>query len=232
MDTIAAYFYRTFMTSKEQSDVSYDITYPSLFWLFLLGSVAGFGMEGLWCILTKGHWERHSATVLGPFCIIYGIGAVAVYLLAALLKNRSLLLQFVAFMVSGTAVEYFASLFQERCFGTVTWDYSGHVLNLGGRVSLMMTLLWGFLGMAFTLFVFPHVNRLLHKMKGRGWRIVCAGMTIFMVVNLLVSSAAITRWRTRGEEPQASNPVVQWLDNTYDDQTMARLFPNMRFLAE
>ena len=34
------------------------------------------------------------------------------------------------------------------------------------------------------------------------------------------------------EEPQASNPVVQWLDNTYDDQTMARLFPNMRFLAE
>lgn len=145
---------------------------------------------------------------------------------------RSLSLRFVAFTVSGAAVEYFGSLFQKLCFGSVSWDYSGHVLNLGGRVSLKMALMWGVLGLAFMRFAFPHVNRLLKKMKGRGWQAACIGMTVFMAVNLLVTCAAVTRWKARMAGAQASHPVAQWLDDAYDDQTMARLFPNMQFPVE
>ena len=82
----------------------------TLFWLFLAGSVAGFFLEGIWCVFTKGHWEHHSATVWGPFCIVYGIGAVLVYLLSAVLKGRNLPLQFLLFSASGAAVEYGSSL--------------------------------------------------------------------------------------------------------------------------
>lgn len=231
MDAVAAFLHRT-LTAPAGHEARYKIRYSTLFWLFMLGSVVGFVLEGFWCILTKGHWEHHAATVWGPFCIIYGFGAVAIALLSALLNNKSLPVRFVAFAVSGAAVEYFGSLFQELCFGSVSWDYSKHVLNLGGRISLKMALMWGVLGFAFMRFAFPHVNRLLEKMKGRGWQAACIGMTVFMTVNLLVTCAAVTRWKARMTGAQASHPVAQWLDNTYDNQTMAKLFPNMQFPVE
>ena len=193
------------------------------------GQCGRFCAGGPVCVLCKGHWEHHSATVWGPFCLIYGIGAVAVYLLSVVLKSKNLLVQFGVFTVYGAAVEYFGSLFQELCFGSVSWDYSEHMLNLGGRVSLKMAFMWGALGIVFMRFAFPWISRLLEKMKGTGWQIACVAMTVFMAVNLLVTSAAITRWKTRTAGEPANNPVAQWLDDTYGDQTMARLFPNMQF---
>ena len=202
--------------------------YTTLFRLFMFGSVAGFVLEGLWCILTDGHWESHTATVWGPFCIIYGIGAVAVYLLSGLLHGKSLPVQFAAFTISGAAVEFFGSLFQEVCFGSVSWDYSEHFLNLGGRVSFKMALMWGVLGILFIRAAFPLVRRALEKLRGRGSRALCAVMSVFMVVNLAVTCGALTRWHNRGDEP-AGSAIVQWIDDTYDDETMSRLFPNMVF---
>ena len=209
-----------------------DVRYTDLFWLFMLGSVMGFVLEGVWCVLLKGHWEHHAATVWGPFCIIYGIGAVAVYFLSLLLKGKGVILQFAAFTMTGAAVEYFGSLFQEVCFGSVSWDYSGHALNIGGRVSFKMALLWGGLGIVFVRALFPFIGRLLIRMRGKGWRIACAGLTVFMAVNLLVTSAAVSRWKDRMSGAAATGVVAVWLDEKYDDQRMAALFPNMRFKGE
>ena len=163
MEAVAAFFQRTLISPPKQKNVSCNILYSTLFWLFMLGSVVGFVLEGLWCVLLKGHWEHHSATVWGPFCVIYGVGAVAVYLLSVVLRNKNIRIQFVAFMVSGAAVEYFSSLFQELCFGSVSWDYSDHIFNLGGRISLQMALIWGILGILFMRFVFPFINCLFEK---------------------------------------------------------------------
>lgn len=93
MDAVMTCLRRTLLSSPKQRGVSYPIRYSTLFWLFMLGSVAGFVLEGLWCVLCKGHWEHHSATVWGPFCLIYGIGTVAVYLLSVVLKSKNLLVQ-------------------------------------------------------------------------------------------------------------------------------------------
>lgn len=231
MDAVASLFYSFFAPAKKREQISYKVRYATLFWLFFFGSIAGLVLEGLWCVLRLGRWETHSSTVWGPFCIIYGFGAVAVYLLSGLLRNKNTLVQFIAFTVSGAAVEYFGSLFQELCFGSVSWDYSAHALNLGGRVSLKMALMWGALGILFMRLTFPLLNRLFEKMKGKGWKIACIGMTVFMAVDLLVTAAAVTRWRTRSEGAAAANAAVQWLDDTYDDQTMEKRFPNMQFTA-
>jgi len=71
------------------------ITYPKLFWIFMFGSLAGFALKGLWCIFKTGAWESHSSTVIGPFCIIYGFGAVVVYLISTWMNGRRLPLQFI-----------------------------------------------------------------------------------------------------------------------------------------
>lgn len=206
------------------------ISYTSLFWLFLFGSVVGFFLEGLWCVLRKGGWQNHSATVIGPFCIIYGFGAVAICLLSSVLRGRSLPVQYVVFALTGTAVEYLGSLFQEQVFGSRSWDYSKQFLNIGGRVSLRMTLMWGFLGIIFERFLYPRLIRLMDKMKGKFWSIGCAALSVFMAADLLLSAAAVLRWRDRlSDAPPAENAVERFLDEKYDNETMAGIYSNMVF---
>lgn len=200
------------ITKKAKS----KITYSKIFWLFLFGSFAGFVLEGLWCIFNTGAWESHSSTVIGPFCIIYGFGAVVVYLISTWVKRRRLLLQFILFSVTGALVEYFGSLFQEVVLGSVSWDYSDHFMNISGRVSLQMALLWGLLGVFSVRLFFPLLVKLWEKMRYRIWKIVCVLLSLFMAVNLLLSAAAVTRWRERETKNiLPDNAFEQFLDEAY-----------------
>ena len=203
--------------------------YTELFWVFFFGSILGFIIEGLWNIVLFGEWVDHSATVVGPFCIVYGVGAVAAFLVARVLPRRSIVLQFVAFAVVGGAVEYFTSLFQERTFGSVSWDYSSHTLNLGGRVSGQMALIWGFLGMLFVGLLYPTLRRLLHRMHTLRWQVFCVACSVFMALNLAISAAAIFRWRERAEAIPPSNKWEMYLDTTYPDSLMEHVYCDMRF---
>ena len=171
--------------------------YEELFWVFFFGSILGFIIEGLWHIILTGAWVDHSATVVGPFCTVYGVGAIAAFLVARILPRRAVGLQFVAFALAGGAVEYFTSLFQERTFGSVSWDYSSHTLNVGGRVSAQMAILWGFLGMVFVGLIYPTLKKLLCRMHTRRWNIFCIACSVFMAFNLFVSASAILRWKER-----------------------------------
>lgn len=167
--------------------------YETFFSLFMAGSVLGFIIEGLWHLIRSGTWESHSAVIWGPFCIIYGIGVIAVYLLSCCLCRKKLFSQFIVFSFAGAAVEYFSSLFQEICFGSTSWDYSNHILNIGGRVSLQMAIGWGILGIVFVRWIFPHLKRFLNKINGRLLKISCIILGIFMTINILVSVAAVSR---------------------------------------
>ena len=203
--------------------------YEELFWVFFLGSILGFVVEGLWHTVLTGEWVDHSATVVGPFCTVYGVGAVAAFAIAKILPRRAVGLQFVAFAITGGAVEYFTSLFQERTFGSVSWDYSSHTLNLGGRVSGQMALMWGFLGMVFVGLVYPLLRKLLSRMHTHRLHIFCVACSVFMAFNLAVSATAILRWKERKEHLPPSNRWESYLDATYPDAHMEYVYCDMHF---
>lgn len=209
----------------------YSFSYRSMFWLFIIGSVLGFVLEGIWHIIRKGSWESHSATVWGPFCIIYGIAAMALYAGAIFLKDKNIISQFAVCALAGSMIEYFSSLFQELCFGSISWNYSKQMFNIGGRISLRMTILWGMLGVAFIKILFPLLVKFLAKTQKRGWDISCICFSIFMGVNLLVTSAAVLRWGERLEKPNElpKNSMEAFLDERFDNERMEEIFPNMVF---
>lgn len=205
------------------------LNYQTLFWLFMTGSVFGFVLEGLWSIIKVGHWERHAAVLWGPFCIIYGIGAAAAFLISEIFSGKNLPLQFGVCFLSGAVVEYFGSFFQELCFGSVSWDYSEHFLNIGGRVSLQMALAWGILGVLFIRFLSPLLNRAFAKMNGKKSVLFCGILSIFMTLNLAATSVAVTRWQERQESIPPGNSIERAADYIYGDEKMEQLFSNMRF---
>lgn len=204
-------------------------SYQTLFVLFMFGSMAGFLIEGVCHIFKAGFWENHSAVVWGPFCIIYGIGAVAVYLLSCGLSKCSLFLRFAAFTFSGAAIEYISSLFQETCFGSVSWDYIDHFMNIEGRVSLQMALFWGVLGLLFMEIIFPLTNQVLHRLQGKCLTVACAILGVFMAINLIVTVAALSRWQQRQNDIPAVSAIEKALDHYFNNDVMTELYPNMRF---
>ncbi len=130
-------------------------------------------------------------------------------------------------------VEYLGSLFQKIDFGSTSWDYGSHFMNIGGRVSLQMTLIWGVLGIAFMWLVFPTLVQLLGKMENRFWRVGCIALSVFMAVNLLLSAATVMRWRERiTDNSPPANAFEQFLDETYDNEAMEKNYPNMKFSGQ
>lgn len=208
------------------------ISYPLLFWLFVVGSLLGTVCEGVWHFLHHGVWAKRVATLWGPFCIIYGVGAVVMYMLAVKLQHRKLAVQFLCFALTGSAVEYLCGLFQEVCFGTISWDYSRHTFNLGGRISLRMTVLWGVMGLAMMYVLLPVILRAFNRARLCQRPVLCRLMTVFMCINLLMTSAALMRWEKRTQEPAltANNAIERYLDARWPDERLQERFPNMRFV--
>ena len=45
--------------ARAQAIGKQKVSYASLFWLFLIGSITGFVLEGLWCIVRRSYiWKN------------------------------------------------------------------------------------------------------------------------------------------------------------------------------
>ena len=53
-----------------------------LFWIFIIGCVVGYVVEGIFSLIKWKEFINHSAVVIGPFNAAYGLGAL---MLSALL---------------------------------------------------------------------------------------------------------------------------------------------------
>ncbi len=204
-------------------------SYPELFFLFFTGSILGFILEGIWRVIRTGTWENHSATVYGPFCIIYGFGAAALYWITGNVSGMPLWQQFIRFAAVGAAVEYTGSFLQEHLFGSVSWDYTGRFLNLNGRICLSMTLMWGLLGILYSHICAPAAKHFFETAANWPYKGICAVLSAAMAADLLLSAGALYRWRERQYDIPPRNHIEEELDAHYDDARMEEIYNNMVF---
>ncbi len=220
-------------TSPTQTETEAFIknhTFYKLFFIFIIGSIFGCYMEQIQYYLHKGIWECRAGVVWGPFSEIYGLGAMIMFLLFHILKEKSPLLIFFTATICGSAFEYIARLFQEIAFGSITWDYSKQPLNLGGRTSLKYGIYWGLLGLVFIKWIFPLLNQGLERIRGKAAFIFTWVFILFMTVNLIFSAAAVSRWNERLQGIPSKDTVEEYIDNHYDNDIMKSKFPHMKFI--
>ncbi len=198
-----------------------------LFWVFLIGSVFGCYMEQFGYYSFCGIWESRAGVIWGSFSEIYGFGAVLVY--AILRKIKSPIIIFVTAMLCGAAFEYAAGLFQELAFGSQSWNYSNEEWNIGGKTCLKYAFFWGLLGFAFVRWIFPGMDHLLEKIKGRAALTATWTLLIFMVLNLLFSSLAVERWNERLRGLPSNGLLNIILDQYYGNEEMEKIYPHMNF---
>ena len=88
----------------------------------------------------------------GPFCPIYGIGAIIMILFLKNFSNNLILLFFISIIVF-TIWEYIVGILLEKLFHTKYWDYSNNKFNFQGRICLMNSIFWGILGVVFIQYI-------------------------------------------------------------------------------
>lgn len=205
------------------------ITYTKLFWLFLVGSVAGVIIEGLFCLIAKGHWETHVVSVLAPYNILYGLGVVLFYVGAIKLQHKPLAIQIVIMTAFATALELLCGLLLRHVLGMRAWDYSHSFMNYKGIICLGFSVAWGTAAYVFAK-LSPRIEVLLKHCTGKPWRMACTALSLVMVLDLCMTGTSILRWSERHYGIPAQTEMQKELDTEAPDDWMQKRFVEWRFL--
>lgn len=131
------------------------------FMYFFIYSVLGWIVETLYCRTLDGKWTNRGF-LFGPYCPIYGFGAL---IIIAFLQNfkSSFIAVFFLGMIFTSILEYLTSFLLEKLFDAKWWDYSKMKFNINGRICLLNSLEFAFLGVVLTYIVHPTISNLILK---------------------------------------------------------------------
>ena len=159
-----------------------------LLWLFFIYSVAGWVMEVFLKFLEYKRFINRGF-LIGPYCPIYGAGAVLITVGGKLLSpvDRTWAMSFlIAFVLCGL-LEYLTSYILEKYFHARWWDYTERPMNLHGRVWIGNLILFG-IGGVFILEDFnPRLLALAHRLEPRLFAAILIAVSILFVADAVMS---------------------------------------------
>ncbi len=176
--------------------------------------------------ITNGYWESRQSLVYGPFGLAYGLGGTLLTLLLFRDTETPLWRVFLKSFVWLTFAEYIMSLGMELVFGHVAWDYSQMPLNIGGRVCLLYSLFWGFLGCLWAKLIYPGFNKLLDKIHPKPKKILFWIIFVFFVYDCITSAEAAARFNERQENIPPQNAIDRLMDKQFPDEYMRWVYAN------
>ena len=156
----------------------YELPFWSAFLIFILFSFIGWISEVIYVGVTSAHKFVNRGFLHGPLCPVYGFGGVVILMLPPSLYATWIPL-FFASMILCTIVEYFVSWLMEKLFHTRWWDYSHYKIQLNGRICLLNSILFGFLGVVVIHFVYPLMIDLLNSL---GQKVINVSGVIILTV--------------------------------------------------
>lgn len=199
-----------------------------LFWVFIIGSIAGFIFEVIVVFFQKGHFELRQGLIYGPFIPVYGIGAMCYYIVLSKTKIKNKIQIFLITMILGGITEYLCSLIQEKAFGTISWDYSYLPFNINGRTSLLHCIYWGIGGVLYITYIEPLLNKMIDKTNMKAFDLITIILSIFIVFDISISWMAADRQTERKNDIEPQNHLDLFLDKNYPDEYMNRIFNNKK----
>ena len=177
--------------------------------------------------MVGGVWMSRSSVLYGPFSIVWGLGAVVLTLVLSRFAHKADRYIFLIGALLGGVYEYACSVFTELVLGTVFWDYSNMPFNIGGRTNLLYMGFWGILSVVWIKLIYPKMSHGIEKIPPLAGKIITWVLVAFMICNSLISAMAMVRYTKRQEGIVADNVVEEFLDTTYRDELIEKVWPNM-----
>lgn len=202
------------------------LSFHDIFYIFIFGCFFGWIIEGIWTYLKKGVIINHSALVIGPFNIVYGVGAVVLTLFLYKLKDKSKIEIFGVSFAIGTVLEYVMSFLMEKLVGFVAWNYRKKPFNINGRVCLQYSIFWGFLGIIWIKLIYPQIKKLIDKFNKLESIKLMKITIIFLIFDTLLTLGAIDRAKKFEQKIPPSNKIEEIYDKYFGVDYLNNMFNN------
>ena len=147
---------------------------------FIIYSFLGWVMESIFRSICEKKLIN-TGFLRGPFCPIYGIGAIIMFVFLNGFESKPILLFCIAIILL-TGWEYVVGVLLEKLFHTKYWDYSYHKFNFQGRICLTNSICWGVLGVLFVKYIHPFIQGFITKVDKN---VLIYAITILFIVFLV-----------------------------------------------
>lgn len=131
---------------------------------------------------------------MGPWCPIYGFGAVFISLLLSRHAEDPLAVFGLAILICGI-LEYSASYMLEKIFHARWWDYSTKKFNLNGRVCADTLLPFGLLGLLLVYAITPVMFSCFDLLSKTMIQIICLSLSLLFLADITISTTTLVKIR-------------------------------------
>lgn len=217
---------------------------------FIIYSVFGFVVETLYGAMTKGVIESRQSFLYGPFCSIYGLGAVIMIIFLQYFKKNNNTLFWGGFLI-GSVTEYLVSLIGELILNVKWWDYSNMPLNIDGRICVFFSIFWGLLAIYLMTYINPKIDRLIERVKKKfsmkALKTITITVIVLLFINCVITGYAIEVFQLRmvynhnidvnmekSKIEEIYNKIygnkekANFIYKYFGDKKMIRTFPNLK----
>lgn len=168
------------------------------FLLFISYAFLGWCME-VTCKFIQYKKFINRGFLIGPYCPIYGWGALAITILLKRYMEDPLVL-FVMSTLICSIIEYLTSYFMEKKYHARWWDYSNKKFNINGRICLETLIPFGILGVAIMYGTNPILFKLYNQIPQLVINILTVILFIGFIVDNIISSNIISSINAEGNK--------------------------------
>lgn len=157
-----------------------------------------------WCMEVICKWVQtrkfiNRGFLIGPYCPIYGWGALAITILLKRYTDDVLVL-FIMSTIICSIIEYFTSYFMEKRYHARWWDYSNKKFNINGRICLETLVPFGILGVVIMYGTNPWLFSLYNKIPANVLHILAMVLLIGFIIDNIISSNVIASINVEGSK--------------------------------
>ena len=184
--------------------------YEVVMW-FLTYSMMGWLVESIYMSFCN-HKITNRGFAKGPFCPIYGFGALTVFFVLRPYSDNSILLFFLGSFLA-TTLEFLTALVMKHIFGEIWWDYHEKPFNYRGIICLESSIAWGFYTLFLFMFLQNIVAALVAMIPVRAGRVIG---NLILIGYIMDFSATIYRQKKENLQESTDEEQIQQIEQAKD----------------
>lgn len=165
--------------------------------LFGVYSCVGWVLECIYCSI-KNRRLINRGFLNGPWCPIYGFGAVSLVTVLSPFENNIWIFVPLAILIT-TLIELVTGWIFERVLHMKLWDYSHRPFQFKGYICLEFSIIWGVLSALFVRFLHPVTERLVDRIPESWMFPLSAAIIALMSVDFVWSAVSSVKMSERME---------------------------------
>ncbi|MBP5426298.1 MAG: putative ABC transporter permease [Clostridiales bacterium] len=205
--------------------------------LFLAYAILGWCME---VVVKFVEYKRfiNRGFLIGPYCPIYGMGALLITFLLDRFKERPVVV-FILGLLVASVLEYITSWAMEKMFHARWWDYSNDKFNINGRVCLETMIPFGILGLLIIYILNPVLIGVCERMGNDLLCIIVSVLGGIFLIDGVISTVILSTFKNDSEEflaedntEEMSKKVKDILAKiTWGQRRLIVAFPNLKHVG-